>query len=154
MVNRRKALSLIFSQDHCQRFSPLQIPGMPQAGFEPVQNLSSVFVEWSCAVVITTTPQRHYLYPSIKNPLFLYPLIHVLCFSVFEEACNPKFVILPPFLGKRSKRATETYLETKFSWLGKAYMVLCSSKRFLINMKTFQFNWSLFGYRNFSSSSR
>ena len=26
---------------------------MPQAGFEPAQNLSSGLVEWSCAVVIT-----------------------------------------------------------------------------------------------------
>ena len=29
------------------------------AGFEPAQNLSSGLVEWSCAVVITTTPRRH-----------------------------------------------------------------------------------------------
>ena len=27
---------------------------------EPVQNLNSGFVEWSCAVVIITTPRRHY----------------------------------------------------------------------------------------------
>ena len=31
---------------------------MPQGGFEPAQNLSSGLVEWSCAVVITTTPWR------------------------------------------------------------------------------------------------
>ena len=30
----------------------------PRAGFEPAQNLSSGLVEWSCAVVITTTPRR------------------------------------------------------------------------------------------------
>ena len=30
-----------------------------QAGFEPAQNLSSGLVEWSCAVLITTTPRRH-----------------------------------------------------------------------------------------------
>ena len=29
-----------------------------RAGFEPAQNLSSGLVEWSCAVVITTTPRR------------------------------------------------------------------------------------------------
>ena len=28
-------------------------------GFEPAQNLSSGFVEWSYAVVVTTTPRRH-----------------------------------------------------------------------------------------------
>ena len=56
MVDQRKALSLISSWDHCQRSSPSRIFDMPQAGFESVQNLSSGFVEWSCAVVITTTP--------------------------------------------------------------------------------------------------
>ena len=30
---------------------------MSQAGFEPEQNLSSGFVELSCAEVMTTTPQ-------------------------------------------------------------------------------------------------
>ena len=54
MVDRRKAFSLISSRDHCQRFSPSQITETPQAGFEPVQNLSSGIIEWRCAVVITT----------------------------------------------------------------------------------------------------
>ena len=47
-----KALSLISSWDHCQRSSQAQISNMPWAGFEPVQNLSSGLVEWSCAVVV------------------------------------------------------------------------------------------------------
>ena len=51
MVDRRKASSLISSRDHCQRSSPSRISDMPWAGFEPVQNLSSGFDEWSCAVV-------------------------------------------------------------------------------------------------------
>ena len=55
MVARQKAFSLISSQDHCQRSSPCQISNTPSAGFKPAQNLSSGFVEWSCAVVITTT---------------------------------------------------------------------------------------------------
>ena len=59
MVDRRKASSLISSRDHCQRSSPSRISDTPRAGFEPVQNLSSGFVEWSCAVVIITTPRRH-----------------------------------------------------------------------------------------------
>ena len=59
MVDRRKALSLISSRDHCQRSSPSRISDKPRAGFEPAQNLSSDLVEWSCAVVITTTPRRH-----------------------------------------------------------------------------------------------
>ena len=60
LVDWRKAFTLISSQDHYQRSSPSWISNMPQAGFEPVQNLSSCFVEWSCAVMITTTPWRHY----------------------------------------------------------------------------------------------
>ena len=47
MVEQRKSLSLISSKDHCQRFSSSQ-------------NLSSGFVEWSCTVVITPTPWRHW----------------------------------------------------------------------------------------------
>ena len=59
MVDRRKAFSLISSRNHCERTSPLQISDTPLAGFEPAQSLSSGLVEWSCAVVITATPQRH-----------------------------------------------------------------------------------------------
>ena len=36
-----------------ERSSPSRMSKTLQAGFEPVQNLSSGFVEWSCAVVIT-----------------------------------------------------------------------------------------------------
>ena len=55
MVDRRKAFSLIFSRDHCQRSSSSRISDTPRAGFEPAQNLSSDFVEWSCAVVLLTS---------------------------------------------------------------------------------------------------
>ena len=58
MVDQRKTFSLISSHKDCQISSPLWISNTPQAGFEPAQNLNSGFVEWSCAVVITTTPQR------------------------------------------------------------------------------------------------
>ena len=44
MVDRRKALNLISSQDHRQRFAPSQISDTLQAGFEPAQGLSSGFV--------------------------------------------------------------------------------------------------------------
>ena len=59
MVDRGKVFSLISSRDHCQRSSPSRISNTPRAGFEPAQNLSSGLVEWSCSVVITTTPRRH-----------------------------------------------------------------------------------------------
>ena len=41
MVDRRKTFSVISSQDHCQRASPLGISETPRASFEPAQNLSS-----------------------------------------------------------------------------------------------------------------
>ena len=66
MVYRRKAFSLISSRGDWQRSSPSQISDTPPAGPELVQNQSSSFVEWRCAVAKTTTPQRsrktmHYL---------------------------------------------------------------------------------------------
>ena len=67
MVDRRKAFSLISSRDHCQRSSPSRISDTPWAGFEPAQNLSSGLVEWSCVVVITTTPRRHYTTAQINS---------------------------------------------------------------------------------------
>ena len=45
VVDERKAFGLISSQDHCQRSSPSRISNTPQAGFEPVQYLSSGLVE-------------------------------------------------------------------------------------------------------------
>ena len=54
MLDRRKAFILISSRDHCQRSTPTRISDTPRAGFEPTQNLSSCFVQWSCLVVITT----------------------------------------------------------------------------------------------------
>ena len=64
MVDRRKAFSLISSRDHCQRFSPSRISDTSRTGFEPAQNLNSGFVEWSCAVVITTIPRRQNWWPA------------------------------------------------------------------------------------------
>ena len=58
---RRKAFSLISSRNHCQRSSPLRNSDTPLTGFEHAQNLTSGFVERSCAVVITTTPRLQWL---------------------------------------------------------------------------------------------
>ena len=52
MVDQRKAFSLISSRNHCQRSSPSRISDKPQAGFQPVQNLSSGLVECSCALAL------------------------------------------------------------------------------------------------------
>ena len=45
MVDWQKAFGLFSSWDHCQRSSPSRISDMPQAGFEPTQNLSSGLVD-------------------------------------------------------------------------------------------------------------
>ena len=82
MIDRRKAISLISSRDHCQRSSPSRISNTPRAGFEPAQNLSSGLVEWSCAVVITITPRRQWGICILSN--------------------NEKFVYLRMFLRKYS----------------------------------------------------
>ena len=60
MVDRQKELGLIFSRDHFQRSSGWRISDTPRGGFEPAQNLTSSFAEWTCAIVITTTPRRHW----------------------------------------------------------------------------------------------
>ena len=44
MVDRRKAFSLISSQDHCQRFSSSQISDTPRAVCKSAQDLSSGLV--------------------------------------------------------------------------------------------------------------
>ena len=59
MVGRTKSVSLISSRNHCQRSTPLRISNMPRARFESAQNLIPNFVEWSYALVITTSPWRH-----------------------------------------------------------------------------------------------
>ena len=60
MVDQRKTFSLIFSLDIAARDFHNRESPTRRAGFELVQNLSSGFVEWSCAVVIPTS--RHYYY--------------------------------------------------------------------------------------------
>ena len=72
IVNRRKTFSLISSRDHCQRSPPSQISDTPRAGFEPALSLSSRLIEWSCAVVITTTPRRHVTTPRHHSWLWVY----------------------------------------------------------------------------------
>ena len=101
MVDRRKAFCFISSQDHCQRSSPLRISDTSQARFECPENLSSGLVEWSCAVVVSTTPGRHWELGSLneykldKNTLWifeiygdtnLFNLVHYTCFIRLEEA--------------------------------------------------------------------
>ena len=80
--DQRKWFSLISNRGHGQRFSPSRISDTPRAGFEPAQNLSPGFVEWSCAVVITTTSRRRNCFKIINLKLSL--------------SVNKVFYILPP----------------------------------------------------------
>ena len=70
---------LISSRDHCQRSSSSRIPDSPRAGFEPVQNLSLGFVEWSCAVVIFK--DFDYLYLKILSKIDLGLNVNASCTS-------------------------------------------------------------------------
>ena len=84
MVDRRKAFSLISSRDYCQRSSSSRISDTPRAGFEPAQNLSSGFVEWSCAVVIRSVCESVWFVGRQeyqRNILWsvLFSLISVIC---------------------------------------------------------------------------
>ena len=59
MVDWRKAFSLTSNRNLCQRSSSSRISDLPQAEFEPTQNPSSGFDEWSYVVAVTTTTRRH-----------------------------------------------------------------------------------------------
>ena len=85
MVDRWKVFILISSQDHCQRSSPSRISNTPRGGFEPAQNLSSGFVEWSSAVVITTTPQHHIMLLFIHKYkcIYTYIYIYIKCIYIY-----------------------------------------------------------------------
>ena len=100
MVDRRKAFSLISSWDHCQRSSPSRIFDTPRAGFEPVQNLSSALVEWSCTVVITTTPwlilskQSHCMQLCCRLIIIYYDSLSFLHCKKFSHSHIIKFALM------------------------------------------------------------
>ena len=58
MVDRRNLISIIFSRNLYQRFSPSKISDMPGARFKSLPKINSNFVEWSWVVMLTLTPQR------------------------------------------------------------------------------------------------
>ena len=156
MVDRWKAFSLISSRHHCQRSSPSRISNTPRAGFEPAQNLSSGLVEWSCAVVITTAPQRHYLfYPCFfftwsvcfcnieffrdifaGNPPFNF---HQCC--IFQVQCmlhlTSFFLQYSPFLQKHSNNYVCTECNSvKTKWALRTCAVMISLLTFLKHIES------------------
>ena len=80
--------SLMSSLDHCQRFSPSRISDTLRVGFEPAQNLCSGFDKWSCAVVITTTPQRHKNYLIFENDHFCIKNVTVKMLCYIKNVIN------------------------------------------------------------------
>ena len=92
MVDRRRRLTLFPVGTNCQRSSPLQISDTLRAGFEAAENLSSGLVEWSCVVVINTTPQRYYynhystaLYVERRGYEFATMFVTFVCISYFAS---------------------------------------------------------------------
>ena len=55
-----KGVKLIFHAEQLPDVSPSHTSGVPHAGFESVQNLSSGNVKWSYAVVIAITSWCHF----------------------------------------------------------------------------------------------
>ena len=96
MVDQRKAFSLVSSRDQCQRSSPSRISDSLLAGFWHVQNVSSGFVEWSCAVVITTTPRHHQIFLKIQKTLFLahFPILGQKKSFTWVSSIMPKLTLL------------------------------------------------------------
>ena len=89
----KRRLRLIFSRDHCQTFSPSQISETRRAGFEPAQNLSSDFVEGSCAVAITATSRRHTQSIKVWRTLSVYQSKHQ---NVWINKANLKYIKINP----------------------------------------------------------
>ena len=87
--DRRKTFSLISSRDHCRRSSPSRISDTLQAGFEPVQNLSSGFVEWLyiwiCWVFVHLHKSKQNL---IKQRPFSYLINHFWVYHISLLANN------------------------------------------------------------------
>ena len=101
MVDRRKAFSLISSQDHCQRSSPLWISDTPQAGFEPAQSLGSG-LSWmklcSSANHYTTDRQRNLRKKFLPDFLVISNLLlKTLTGSVKWDAFTWLFFLAPTF---------------------------------------------------------
>ena len=123
MVDPRKAFSLISSWNHSQRSWPWRISDTLRAEFEPVQNLSSGLVEWSCAVVITTTPRAM----SVLS-------MSVLCMNLGMRAKNWQIPFLQ-FLAKAQDKQTNKTKQRKagkFSHFLKTFSIKFSKTKISI----------------------
>ena len=97
IVDQWRVFSLVSSWGHCQRSSPSRISDTLWTVFEPTQNLSSGFVEWSCAVVITTTPRHHIPHTSPFTENQLWHEILVIWYYKFVLTKHWQNFLLPIF---------------------------------------------------------
>ena len=93
-ADRRKAFNLISSQDHCRSFSPSQTFDTLWSAFEPLQNLSSDFAEWSFPAVIITTSRHH---KQDKKVALIAAQIFVGPFWVYLQDFTKRFDTFSPF---------------------------------------------------------
>ena len=89
MIDQGKVCSLLRPLPEILTITFLMPQNMPRAGFEPVQNLSSGLVEWSCAVVIATTS------PSFPFSWDIKKILQTYCFGYFGHATlrKPKVIL-------------------------------------------------------------
>ena len=153
---------------HCLRSLP--ISDTLQAGFEPVQNLSSGLVEWSCAVVITTTPQHHHVaYANCGFALCCWLLLDICvkflivvwsltncCLSIslcFPAARASLFMLFPPisdliYLHLRFISPFDMVSDEGSTFLGIKYSLIS-----LLPSSTLKLMYSVQSLWKFSSSS-
>ena len=109
IVERRNTFSFISCWDHCPRPSSW-VPNKPRAGFELAPSLSSVFIEWSCVAVITTTPRHPEMGKKLKITLYKSKLQNfknslkcqdnILIWSRNKERSNYSFLTNTKIMGK------------------------------------------------------
>lgn len=125
MAYRRKALSIISRQNHCQRFSPSLIADTPQVGVEPAQKLNSGFFERSCAMVTTTTPRSHY-FRYLNQAFFEWKLKKRMNISFFSWINAPKL----------TKIKNKDLINSKENIISKWIIILIKKKTISLAIKT------------------
>ena len=86
-VNFSKLVKTGFIQNTSGRLL-LQVSNAPRAGFEPAQNLNLDFLEWTCAVEITTTLQHHDTKTWNINREITKQLFVVICIFLNNFTCT------------------------------------------------------------------
>ena len=92
--HRRNRCSHISNQGYCQISSPSWISDTPQAVFEPAQYLSLGIVEWSCAMLIATTPRSHIYIGYYKSDYYMSTIFFsIICLHTTKRKFKHLFLI-------------------------------------------------------------